>query len=307
MPTKPLLHDHNGLTQGKTRLSLHVCLGLMLAAGLIMPGCGSGSASSSSRAIVPAPTPTVTPLPSPTPTPAPASLFLTAGNWNLHGTSANSVSIALNGAGDIRQSGNDVTGFEVTVSDSANCFGPANREHLTGVMSGSTLTLTSSSTAGFISIVLTGSDKQLSGSYQITGGCLNLEHGTADAVFVPSITGTWKGGLTSSTGVITQITATLTQGPSDTSAGFQDFPVSGSVVFSGPTCITTGTVDPAVSFVIGAAVDLQNISDRVPPSPRSINFLTVTNAPDGTTLTGSYDASGGSCAAEKGTVTLVRQ
>ena len=272
---------------------------------LMMLGCASGSGSQ--PLATPTASTTPTPVPTPTPTPAPAALFLTPGNWSIHGTSGIAINTSVDGAGDVTQSGNSVPGLGITITDPKNCFGPANLEQLAGTMSGSTLTLTNSSSNGVTTIVLTGNDKQLSGTYEISGGCLNLDHGTVNAVFIPSVTGAWKGNLTSSTGAVTPVTATLTQGPSNPT-GFQSYPVSGSVVFSGTSCIATGTIDPAVSFVRGIGVALQNISDLTPPSPRSVNLLTgVTDAPAGTTLSGTYTASGGSCASEQGTVTLVRQ
>jgi hypothetical protein len=279
---------------------------LVLAAAILtMLGCASSSGSQPRQ--TPTPSPTPVPSPTPIPTPAPATLFLTPGNWSIRGTSDVAISTGISAAGDVTQSGNNVSGFGATINDPKNCFGPANLEQLTGTMSGSALTLTNSSMNGTITIALTGDAKQLSGTYQITGGCLDLDHGAVSAVFVPSVTGTWKGSLNSTTGTITPITATVTQGPSDPT-GFQSYPVSGSVVFTGNACIATGTIDPAVSFVRGIGVAMQNISDRVPPSPRSVNLLTgVTDAPAGTTLSGTYTASGGSCASEQGTVTLVRQ
>jgi len=199
-----------------------------------------------------------------------------------------------------------VTGFEVTIDDPKECFGPVNREQLTGIMSGSTLTLTSTSAAGTITIVLTGNDKQLTGTYQITGTCLNFEHGSVAGVFVPSITGTWKGNLTSTTGAVTQITATLTQGP-QTTTGFKSFPVTGTVVFTGTPCIATGVVDAADSFIIGASVALQSINDRSGPFERQVNIFTVVDAPGGATMSGSYNASQGGCPSENGTASLTRQ
>lgn len=294
------------LTKAQGRSWPAFSLLLVMAIAGAMLGCGSASSPN------PQPSPTATPTPpppTPTPTPSPATLFLTPGDWNISGASALSSAIGLHGAGDVTQNGNDVPGLGITIVDPSNCYGPpANLEALTGVMSGSTLTLINKTAGNTVTIVLTGNDKQLTGTYQISGSCLNGEHGTIVAVFVPPVTGTWKGTLTSTTGAVTQVTATVVQGPSDPS-GFQSYPISGNVVFTGNPCITTGVIDTVVSFLRGEGLAMQDIRDTSIPvaDARFVDMLGSLNAPVGDTLTGGYRAQGGSCALDTGTLSLTRQ
>ena len=273
--------------------------GFLFALAGILPGCGGGGTATTG---VP---PSVQAPPPPT---GPPTLFLTPGNWFL---SASSAAVSLEGAGDITQNGATLSGFQISVSTDLlnDCWGPANRATMTGVVGGNVLQLTAKSPTNAsqtLTITLTGTAQQLTGSYVFTGGtCLNGREGTISGSFVPSFTGTWKGSVTSSTGAVTQVTATVTQGPSTLSDGFQIYLVSGSAVFTGSNCIATGTIDQGISFIKGRAVSLV-FTDHLPPTPGTFNFSAGTNAPAATTLTGSYIAEG-NCAVENGTGTLTRQ
>lgn len=273
---------------------------ILILAGFLA-GCGGGTSSS------------INPSPSPQPPPPPTgppTLFLTPGNWFILNSRAN---VGVSAAGDISQNGAAVTGFQVTVSgDTSNpifdCWGPVNRVAMTGIVGGNVLQLTAVSPtnpAQTLTITLTGTGQQLTGSYIFTGGsCLNGSQGNVTSAFVPSMTGVWKGSLTSSVGAVTQVTATLTQGPTMVVNGVRIFTVSGGAVFTGSGCVGTTTVDVADSFIVGEGASL--IFKDTSPSAGQLTLGVATNAPAGTTLNGSYNA-GVSCGGETGSATLTRQ
>jgi hypothetical protein len=164
-------------------------------------------------------------------------LTLTAGNWQINMVSTTNPGTGVIGGTSLSQAGTTVTGIMHLVS--ASCFTFLSDITVNATVTGPTMQLTASSATGrTLSVTATGSATSLSGSYSVGGTCPQ-DQGTFSAVLVPSATGSWHGTLTSATGPVAQVTATLTQSGPD-AHGF--FPVSGTVTFSGGTCLVSGNI-----------------------------------------------------------------
>jgi hypothetical protein len=181
---------------------------------LLMWGCGSGGNSNNGP-----------------------MLTLTAGNWLVNMVSTTNPGARSGGGTSLSQTGTTVTGIMHLVSPP--CFTVFNDISVNATVNGSTLQLNASTVTGqTISVTATGSATSLSGSYTLGGTACPQDQGTFSAVLVPPATGTWHGTLTSATGPVTEVTATLTQSGPDTH-GF--FLVSGAMSFSG-SCLSSGTI-----------------------------------------------------------------
>jgi hypothetical protein len=226
----------------------------LLAAVVLLCGCGGGGyQGQTARAPGGAGG-----VPSPSPSPGPNI----AGNWQFSTTSKVSGAPPLTIAGSISPSGSSVSGAAHV--NGSNCFDPLSTVELTGTLTGSDLSLTTTSVAGQVAS-FTGniSDDALTGTYAIVGGCAGGDEGTVTGVKIPSVTGNWAGDLTSETGDINRISVALVQG-SPTSAGI--FGLTGTAMFEVGTCfksakITSGTF-PSGSYVMGESVSLEIETDN---------------------------------------------
>jgi hypothetical protein len=212
-----------------------------------------------------------------------------AGNWQINLASiANPGIKSLGGGFSLNQTGMSVSGIMHLLLPP--CFNLIEDINLNGGVNGPTLQLTTSSVNGqTFSLTASGSETSLTGNYMTSGAaCAPSDQGTFSAVLVPSATGTWQGTLTSATGAITQVTATLTQSGPD-SHGF--FSVSGTVTFNG-SCLSSSsgtiigslvnggtyvfTVSPSGLPVAGDVLIAVNLSD--PAAGRALSGLYISNA-----------------------------
>ena len=242
----------------------HLASILRLSALVLLSGCGGGDGVGTSD-------------------PPPQGLNI-AGNWQFSKTSTDLGIPPGTIAGSITQSGSSVSSA-VHIKGS-NCFDQATTVNLTGTLTGSTASLTSTSVDGQI-ITLTGgiNTNVLSGTYAINGGCANGDQGNVTGFKVPDINGTWRA-IYDVNGTHDIGLATMSQ---DTTGVQGSFGVGGS---DDSSCFA-GTITPGMfptpSFIMGTSVVIE-----IRASGGSIIFDGTMNQ-DGTEILGQYDVFGEPC------------
>jgi len=260
-------------------------LSFLLSILLVLCGCGGGG-QTSDLAGAPAGTP---PGETQDP-PAPANA---ADNWQFSTTSTEGFpSIKI--AGGFDESAAPPSG--VVHVDGSACFDHLAPVGLTGVLNGSSLSLSSSPIAGQV-ITTNGSIMKdpltdlakFTGTYSIQGGCADGDKGTITGVEEPSMGGSWAGDFTSNAGNINRLTVTLSQG-SVTSEGA--FDISGTAGFETGTCFKSASITsgkfPSGSYTMGQAVSLEIQTDN-----GEISFVGTAEG-DGL-VRGNYTIAGGTC------------
>jgi hypothetical protein len=219
--------------------------------------------------------------------PQPPTLNI-AGNWQFSATSTVSGMPAVTIAGSINQSGVSVSG--AVHLDGSNCFDHLTTVNLTGVLTGSNISLTSISVDGQV-ITFTASiaDNALIGTYTINGGCANGDQGAIQGIRMPSITSTFNGTFTTTGEEAFDGVASVIQGSASSLGAFG---LTGTVAFQSP-CFSSGTIKPGTfpsgSFIIGATVALQ-----IETSNGTVTFLGTANQTTGE-ISGDYTVLGGTC------------
>ncbi len=209
-----------------------------------------------------------------------------AGNWQFSTTSLTGAPAATI-AGSLAQSGSSLSGA-VHVGGS-NCFDQLTTIGLTGTLTSSNVSLTSTSVDGQVT-TLTGSitENAFTGTYAISGGCADGDHGNVTGIKLPSFTGTWSGTFRTEEQIGFDVTLNLTQG-SPSSEG--SFGLTGTATFSG-FCAESGTIMsgtfPFDSFIIGAFVSLEIVT-----SNGTLAF--VGTRYEAGRINGDYRLSGGTC------------
>jgi hypothetical protein len=204
-------------------------------------------------------------------------------------------------AGSINQSGSALSGAVHVSSFFEICFDQLPTVGLTGALTGSSISLTSTSVYGQV-IAITGSviNNTFTGTYTITGGCANGSQGNVTGFNVPSITGLLTGTFKTSGGETFNVDPDVTQLGSASSEG--SFGVTGNAVFSNTSCFTSGTLTPGTfpsgSFIMGTSVALE-----IKTANGIVAFLGTLN-PDRSEISGAYMVSGGTCDQTTGTGTL---
>jgi hypothetical protein len=261
-------------------------LRIVLALSLIYVLCGcSGTGAKSFRPPVgpPAGPPSGTP---------PEALNIT-GNWQFTATPTDPGTLPVTIAGSINQSNSALDGL-MHVQDS-NCFDQLNIVSLTGALTDGNVLLASTSVDGQV-ITLAGSvstktgfPNTFTGTYEISGGCANNEHGNVTGYSVDGIIGVWYGNLTTSGGVDIHWGTDKLGQVGVSSEG--SFGLTGNFSFDG-ACFTAGALTPGTfptpSFIMGTSVALD-----IPTGNGTISF--IGKADQGGLIRGSYTVSGGSC------------
>jgi hypothetical protein len=240
----------------------------LLSASVLLCGCGGGRTPSQ-------------PV-------GPPPLFLKlAGNWQFSMTST-TAGTSLTVAGIINQTSTSVSGaVHVNGSD---CFDSLTTIALTGTLTGSSISLSSTSVVGQV-VTLTGtiSDDAFIGTYTIKGGCASGYQGKVTGIKVPPITGTLNGTFAPSGDATFNAVAHFSQG---ITSSVGTFGLTGTVTFATP-CFGSGTLKsrtfPSGSFIMGTSVALEIESDN-----GIVNFVGTVN-PDTGEIRGDYVVSGGTC------------
>jgi hypothetical protein len=208
-------------------------------------------------------------------------------------------------AGSINQSRSAVSG--AVHVDGSNCFDRLITMVLTGTLTGSKISLTSSSVNGQVitftgSIsddALNGADSAFTGTYTINGGCANGDLGSVTGIRIPFIGNTLKGTFTTSGGATFDMAGDEAQYSTPSTEG--SFGISGTVTFVAP-CFGSGTITPGTfpsgSFIIGTSVALE-----IETVNGTVTFVGTLNR-DRSEIRGGYKVVGGACD-DTGTAVLV--
>jgi len=263
-----------------TSLSFSVCLFLLV-------GCGGGGGSSSTGGG----------------SNGTSNSSVTSGNWSLVASSSVVANTSYIG-GSLTQSGSSLSA--TMHIDHSSCYELTTDVPLSGTITGSSFTLTSSIVNSQV-ITVTGTitnSSTLQGTYSIAGGCAAGDRGTVSGVLVPSVNGTWKA-TDSSTGTTVTITGTITQSATGTADGI--FLLTGSFTYSGSPCSTGGTL-LSDSFIAGdvVGVDAQT-NDTGGVKGETVLVAILNNPTSPTSFSGSYQILSGACSGETGTLNFVKQ
>ena len=138
---------------------------------------------------------------------------------------------------------------------------------------------------------------QLTGTYNVGGGCANGVTGTITGTRYLPLNGTYTG--TSMGGSPNTVTSlSLTQTPAANGDG--SFAITGNALFQGPSCFTKGSITSGEA--LGNTLHLFLTTNEVTPSQVTIDGSFNTNA---TSVTlSSIKVTGGSCAGSLGSGTL---
>jgi hypothetical protein len=181
--------------------------------------------------------------------------------------------------------------------DGSKCFDRLTPIALTGALTGSNISITSTSVGGQV-ITFTGSisdstlngpDSALTGTYTINGGCANGDQGnvTGDRIVMANVL---SGTLTASGGDTFAVTADEAYSSTPSSQG--SFGIEGTVTFR-TSCFSSGTITPGTfpsgSFIMGRSVALE-----IETGNGTVTFLGTLNQ-DRTELSGNYTVGGGTC------------
>lgn len=221
------------------------------------------------------------------------------GNWQFSATDTTGAPAFTSFAGFIDEptSGALTAVFQV---QPGTCYLGAPTLPSSGTVTGTAVSLSSFAVNGqylYITSTANATYDQLTGSYQISGGCANGNTGTFSGTRYAPLKGTYTGTLGSASQAAT---FTLTQGALGNGSGYS--PVTGSGTVTGVSCFTSATLNQSEGEVIGSAVQLNftatdgEILSVVGTFDPQAKMITITS----TTI------SGGSCAGSLGSGSLTQ-
>jgi hypothetical protein len=250
----------------------------LLSVLVLLCGCGGGPGTSQ--------LPSSPPSGPPSGTPAQGQSI--SGNWQFSTTSTTGMS-PLTIAGGIDQSGSSVSGAVHVAAGS--CFDRLTTIALTGTLTDSNISLTSTSVRGQV-MTLTGTitNNTFTGTYSINGGCASGDQGSVTGYGV-DLNGVWYGELTTAGGVdIHWGTDQLGQVGASSEGSFG---LTGTFNFDG-ACFNSGKLTPGTyptpSFILGTSVAL-----NIPTDNGTIAFAGTAGPDEGGLIRGTYTVTGGSC------------
>jgi hypothetical protein len=247
----------------------HLASIFWLSALALLSGCGGGETSDDPRS-----GPNIT------------------GNWQLNTTSTVLGTPPVAIAGGITQSGNSLNGAGHV--EGSNCFDRLTTIGLTGTLTGSNVSLTSTPVDGQV-IALTGgiANNALTGTYTISGGCANGDQGILNGFKVPGISGTWRIIFDVNEQHVGGGSAVLTQGSASSEGSFG---VGGTVDNNDattPLCYSgaiTAGIFPSPSYIMGTSVSLETKAN----DGGTVVFLGTLNPASGE-ISGFHQVFGGIC------------
>jgi hypothetical protein len=229
---------------------------------------------------------------------------ITSGNWYIVATSTAVAGQKSYVGGNLTQSGTTISGTMHV--DNSSCYDLLTDVPMTGTISGSNVNLTSSSVnSQVIAVKGTVGTNTITGTYTITGGCSDGDKGSVSAMFVPSITGTWKATETSGSTTVTT-TATVTQGATATTDGI--FPLSGTLNVTNPVCFTSATIDQTQSFMAGDIVAVYATTNDVGGGTGTFIYVAYLDNPGvAKSFSGMYQFESGVCSGTSGNLNFTKQ
>jgi hypothetical protein len=211
-----------------------VCLGSLVAAGLLT-GCG----------VVRTPYDGGTPVTTPS----------VSNNWQFQATNTsggNSLGTLTALSGSVAVGTSSSGSIDSVLQATSPCYLPtANVVPLSGTVNGSTVSVRSFAVQSqFLSLngTLDASQANLTGTYEIDGGCSNGEKGTFTGARYRALTGTYTGSVKDSSSVIHTVTLTSTQGAP---TGQGNFPITGSATITGFSCFSSANVATNGGYISG--------------------------------------------------------
>lgn len=224
-----------------------------------------------------------------------SNLALTQGNWSITATPTGNIANSnFFIGGNLTQNGGTLAGTMSVVS--SLCFSPSQTVAFTGTVKGKNVTLTSASVGGeVISVTATGtSGSALTGTYSIAGGTTcNGQTGTLTASPVPSITGTWSGPIVGDYNGDPHATLSIAFTQATTASSNGTFAITGNLTYTGSTCSNTGTIPTDSAFIVGPYLVVNNATTD---DGGNVSYTALlNNSASPTSMTGTYDASGGNC------------
>jgi hypothetical protein len=150
---------------------------------------------------------------------------------------------------NLMQTADAISSNSLNTIDNLDCDGniSTHMDSTTGTVNGNQFNLVFSVNGEFIALTGTvvAGGKSISGNFTSGGGpCLNGTNGTFTAAFIPPVTGTYTGTLTSVSNVVSNATAMLSEDA--------NFNVSASVVVTNNTCFSSlATIAPDFGMSIG--------------------------------------------------------
>ncbi len=268
--------------------SLRVFLCVVVLSGLY--GCGGGSSRSVGSS-----------------SPPPPESPVLNGNWEIQATSQVTANTSYLIGGSFATTGTAVTGILHFLNYSCYYIPAKNSEWdvpVTGTVSSSgSLSLTSSvvdeQTLNVSGTVASG--RITSGTYSISSGCGNGEHGTLTGFSVPSFTGTYSGGIVSNGVSWGIMTLNLTQAAAPDSDGLYDLSGTASVVNSGLWIWADNPAELAQATAWGGY-----IQGTVLTGNGAIDFNGTIIDATGDTISCNFSVTGGTLTPGTGTFTLTR-
>jgi hypothetical protein len=228
--------------------------------------------------------------------PPPSSGPNVAGNWQFSTTSTAGMPPATI-AGGMNQSGSSVSG--AVHVEGSKCFDRLTTIGLTGTLTGNDISLASMSVGGQV-LTLAGSTSGIgnafTGTYTISGGCANGDHGTVTGNAVGVIRGVLDGTFTTSGGETFDMGGYIDPGSNgfDSASSEGSFEISGTANF-GTSCFGSGKIVagtfPSGSFMIGTSVVLTIQTDN----GTFIFIGTETDHGGLSEIRGEYTVTGGTC------------
>jgi hypothetical protein len=224
-----------------------------------------------------------------------------SGNWYLVASSqvaADASQIPQLG-GSLTQTGTSISGV-LHVSNSP-CFDWATDIPVSGMVNGNSVNFVSDDVVGQI-ITITGAvaANAVSGTYTISNGCADGDHGTINAVLVSPVTGSWTGALTSNSSNQAASISFAQDVPNPD--GYS--PLTGTLLLPGSTCFASGTLDPDQSWTLGNIV--QAIVVMSDGSQVALSGFITDASTTGKQITVNFSVNGGGCSGQTGSATFVR-
>lgn len=221
------------------------------------------------------------------------------GNWMvLAGSSVTDTIYGLGGS--ITSADGSVTAtLHVIPPSASSCYQSGQEIPFTGTVTGTgAIALTSGAVGGqTISITgITANGSLLSGTFKIAGGCAGGDSGNVTGLTEPSYSGEYTGALQTGAPNPVGVTATLTQADANADG---EFGISGTALFSGSPCFTTGTITSGVAY--GNYIQVTMETDK--SSTVQLTGLSIAE-PQVITISGIYQVTSGPCAGDSGAGTL---
>ncbi len=235
------------------------------------------------------------------------NLVLTQGNWSVKAISTVNGNPTFFVGGNLTQT---KVGVSATMHIVGSCFDPSQALTFTGTVKGKQVTLTSTPVNNgdsVVSVSATASDAStLSGTYTVSAGnnCTSSDQGTITANAVPSISGTWSGALTTSSGGNGVVLAmALTQASASSADG--TFALTGTLAYTGSTCSVSGTVNN--SYIAGSYVVISGATDDGSTIDYPFALLDSSTAPKNMGGGAVYSVTNGNCDGDSDTPTFTKQ